>query len=357
VFKKTTEGFSFKEDDPLKKTTNFKCPNCPSTFLKKKLFQNHMARHREQNYIICPIEGCSLRLFRGDRFGHIKRCHAPKVDEKGEPIRPEAICELCGKTGFKSMETYRKHKYKVHCPRCEVCNKKLKKKVPHICEVKREKGRIFKCSDCSKSFTTGKILKRHMKEQHNFSGINELTCVDCNRIFPTIHKLQSHKKICNCLQCHICGVGFRTEEKLNDHVAKHGNEVEERNFECEYCKCRFSKEIILKRHIAKRHDEGPEEIKMNYECSKCDVMYRKSDLLRLHLESKHNVFVENIDITCVFCFELFEENEVALHVSSHKRIYACQYEGCKKKFRSDESLADHELKHDPNYKVDLCCTV
>lgn len=143
-------------------------------------------------------------------------------------------------------------------------------------------------------------------------------------------------------------------------MARHEEEKVERKFHCPHCTCRFTTSKILQTHIVTRHTNDEPEVGINYECPECDVMYRKASLLKLHLESRHQVLLENPDRVCAICYDIFDTaDELPKHVKSeHQKIYAChETVGCKKRYRTEESLRSHAQKHDPNYVPDLSCSL
>jgi hypothetical protein len=42
---------------------------------------------------------------------------------------------------------------------------------------------------------------------------------------------------------------------------------------------------------------------------------------------------------------------------AHKKIHACDFQKCLKKFRTEESLNCHKRTHEPDYVPDLTCSV
>lgn len=337
-----------------------RCDSCPSTFLTRKLLNNHKPRHKKENYIICTVEGCGHRLFKNDRFGHMRQKHTFQTQ----------ICEICSRT-FRNGECLRKHKYKVHDSyKCMGCRSRVLKRSrsQHNCsnkfEIKEkvEKETPHRCMDCEKSYTSSYLLRRHMKIKHRVvieteSSQPSLTCKSCSKEFKNSRDLNRHRKLCTCILCSICSAPFKNQEKLDLHMEKHDSETRERIFPCSSCSCRFVNQRVLSIHILKKHTTNEVEVNMNFECPRCDIHFRKPYLLKLHMESRHEHIVEGVERTCVICFKICDA-ELPFHMQEeHKKDYGCTFEGCKKKFRTADSLTSHERVHAEGYVEDLSCSV
>lgn len=215
------------------------------------------------------------------------------------------------------------------------------------------------CPDCDKSYTSTFLLRRHMKTKHRvfYETTPCLTCKSCSKDFKDTRELNKHRKVCTCMLCPVCSAPFKSQEKFDQHMEKHDNESEERNFPCPSCTCRFANQRVLSSHVLKKHTTGDVEVAMNFECPQCDKHFRKPHLLKLHMESRHALVVEGVERTCVICFEVCDA-ELPNHMQKmHKKDFACVFEGCRKKFRTLESLRSHELVHEDGYVEDLSCSI
>lgn len=219
----------------------------------------------------------------------------------------------------------------------------------------------FECPDCDKAYSSPFLLRRHMKDKHRVVMERmeaSMICSGCNIEFDDVKELNKHRKICTCILCTICSSPFKTQEKYDQHMVKHATEKEERKFQCSQCSCRYSTNRVLQIHIIKRHSDKDVEMGMNFECPYCDVMYRKSILLKLHLASRHQIDVEDPEKICVICSEVHEGYLMPRHMQTvHKKIFGCFFEGCKKKYRTEDTLRSHERVHNPDFTPDMSCSI
>lgn len=61
-YKKKNKRTKYDDDQEI-----FKCDICPATFNSKQRLYDHRPRHREENYMICEVEGCGHRMYKRDR--------------------------------------------------------------------------------------------------------------------------------------------------------------------------------------------------------------------------------------------------------------------------------------------------
>lgn len=291
------------------------------------------------------------------RFHHMRQIH----------VFATQLCEICTRT-FRNYECLRRHKYKVHDSiKCKGCGSRvLKKSVDeheaecsnHL-EPKVEHERNFHCASCEKAYSSSFLLRRHMRDKHNYVVVSEdskFTCSTCSEEFDSKMLYNRHIKVCNCLQCSICSAPFKTTEKLDQHMLKHAEEKAERQFQCPQCTCRYSTASTLSCHVLKRHTNEQSEVGINFECPHCDQMYRKSILLKIHLETKHKVIKESLESVCVICDEDCGDNLPNHTRNEHKKVHKCHHGKCKKSYRTAESLASHEKSHEENFVPDLSCS-
>lgn len=289
------------------------------------------------------------------RSHHMRQIHTFKTQ----------LCEICSRT-FRNYECLRRHRYKVHdsikCKGCRKCFLKKDKdnhKCSQIYKIKPELPRTHPCGECERSYTSYFLLKRHMKEKHNYvENPVALACINCSEEFESRELLNRHKIICRCILCPICSVPFKTnDEKFNQHMERHAEEKSTRKFACTQCSCRFNTARILASHVQKRHTNEEVGFGMNFECTLCDFMFRRSRLLKVHLESRHKIVIEDLDTVCAICQESCGDDLPKHMQKVHKKTFVCNFEGCRKKYRTQASLLCHEKSHEPGYEPDLSCSV
>ncbi|KAL7296391.1 hypothetical protein TKK_0010404 [Trichogramma kaykai] len=105
---------------------------------------------------------------------------------------------------------------------CSVCETLIE---PKSCKNKKKSAstrafRVFKCTDCSKTFTLQQHLKRHVKTVHGH--LKELKCDQCNKSFRDSTYLRKHvdvvhKKV-KSFQCPQCSKLFGFKENMKKHL-------------------------------------------------------------------------------------------------------------------------------------------
>ncbi len=117
----------------------------------------------------------------------------------------------------------------------------------------------FRCEQCDKTFSTKKILNRHIRELHISKLIGgEIPCDKCGKTFSRQSNLIRHiaavhsesdqqKNYKHC--CHVCGAKFKQKCHLNEHSLIH---IGVRHI-CSHCGHSFSRAQSLKLHISTHH--------------------------------------------------------------------------------------------------------
>ena len=144
---------------------------------------------------------------------------------------------------------------------CKTCSKAFERSRDLIIHERIHSGeRPFECKKCNKTFSTSKILRKHIKRLH----MNK--CEICDKMFFENSDLSSHlkdhqdKKGTN--RCNVCG-RFVTKANLEKHLLKaHGSSTEnkstdkvlkqKKSTECNLCGKTFSIKN-LKRHQQNIH--------------------------------------------------------------------------------------------------------
>ena len=92
----------------------------------------------------------------------------------------------------------------------------------------------------------------------------------------------NHKKDRPSFMCTTCAAVFRTQKRLEEHVAvKHRDPGSENTFLCQSCPKTFPTKITLKRHVDMTHPPAM------IQCRRCDKSYGHAKWLVLHICQTH----------------------------------------------------------------------
>ncbi|KAH6941921.1 hypothetical protein HPB50_023939 [Hyalomma asiaticum] len=163
-------------------------------------------------------------------------------------------CTICGKTYASSQSLY-KHRYD-HSVKdryvCRVCGYKCSRKSSLIRHERKHTGeRPYACEMCPSRLATKDSLDRHRKL--HASGVKMFHCLDCGIVFKTEAGLQEHLRYHKTVKpyaCHLCPDRFTHQNFLERHVLKH---TCEKPHVCPTCKREFSSGSSLAEHIHSMH--------------------------------------------------------------------------------------------------------
>ena len=133
------------------------------------------------------------------------------------------MCDLCGFVSRNEI-SLKKHKYTKHA----------------------SKSDIYKCIDCSKTFSHRYLLKEHAR----IHAEPEFKCDQCDSIFKLRRNFVTHSKshlsINQTIMCKKCPQTFTYESNLKRHMeAKHSDNL----FVCAFCQRTFNRRDSLERHV------------------------------------------------------------------------------------------------------------
>ncbi|MCJ1450535.1 Strongly-conserved Zn-finger binding protein (TFIIIA) [Mycoblastus sanguinarius] len=231
-------------------TRLFVCPHAPCTkdFLRESHLKHHVkSAHSDIRDYICNWEGCGKAFITGTR---LKRHHA--AHEGRENFRCTVLG--CGQT-FRKHGTLQKHMTILHG-----------EKKPFLCELLNTDG-----TACGEGFDTEGKLRSHAGKVHE---TNRFSCTMCtskekgttgNRrqseeetAFRTYAELQAHLASEHPPRCADCGLKFKSQRELKNHVeVLHGGlDLDERRTHiCREPGCGrgFTKKGNLNAHVQASH--------------------------------------------------------------------------------------------------------
>jgi len=234
------------------------------------------------------------------------------------------VCDECPKT-FGAERSLRIHTLQVHQTEliCDKCAKNFgtdhKKFLRHLQRAhiteEKKKDRMYKCTECSRSFDYEKNLERHLakhKEGTLKEGDDqqekEFVCDQCGKVYGNykswFYHVKSHSVI---YQCQTCPRGFKTPRGLKYHMALHTG-------------------------IAAFH------------CGECGKAFITRDKLLLHQKSRHS---NERPHACEWCGKGFLlAHKLAEHrrrVHTGEKPFKCNM--CDQRFTDSSSLSHHRKRH------------
>ncbi|XP_068113173.1 zinc finger protein 782-like isoform X2 [Hyperolius riggenbachi] len=194
-------------------TKPFFCPECGTSFSRKRNLDIHMCLHTGEKPFACPE--CGKRFSQDAQLFTHRRIH------RGE--RP-FLCPECGKS-FPLKGTLRTH-LKTHSGErnfsCTECGKAFAQKhhlsMHQICHTGE---RPFSCPDCGKCFGFKGSLLRH---QRGHTGSRPFLCSECGKSFIHKRDLFRHQRSHTGERpflCSECGKGFYRKADLLIHQRSH----------------------------------------------------------------------------------------------------------------------------------------
>lgn len=253
----------------------------------------------------------------------------------------------------------------------------------------------FKCFICNKSFTTVKIMKIHIKNNHS----NAKNCTICDEKIKTPislnYHIMSHSHGYSNI-CHFCGKGFQitckltahikkihtksntiftcdlcgVSTKLKEYIAKHMKTVHMKikKFKCIHCEEReYSTQMGLNSHLYRYH-----EVEAPIKCPDCNTGFTFNSELRGHINNlqctgspskrsrnitKKKYYTESKDgIACIYCSKISSNtHKASMHfIQFHKISKKCNK--CGKLFITSTYLSNHMKQIHGAFKPFRCET-
>lgn len=115
----------------------------------------------------------------------------------------------------------------------------------------------YDCSKCKKSFCTMSSLNGHMNKMHPAAGKNYLhNCPQCNKVFEKPSQLGCHMRVhlddnSKSFKCSKCSKKYSSVRSVRRHFSK--AHPSEKPYRCGVCNKGFTDSTVLKNHI-RTHD-------------------------------------------------------------------------------------------------------
>ena len=133
----------------------------------------------------------------------------------------------------------------------------------------------YKCSACSKSYSTLNGLAKH-REFHcgNSETCREFSCKFCEKTYTSLGALKMHIRTHTLpCKCHVCGKAFSRPWLLQGHLRTHTGE---KPFSCPHCGRAFADRSNLRAHLQTHSDVK------KYCCETCAKTFSRMSLLVKH---------------------------------------------------------------------------
>ncbi|XP_026325665.1 zinc finger protein OZF-like [Hyposmocoma kahamanoa] len=200
-------------------------------------------------------------------------------------------CESCS-SQFHSTEALNKHRISgcsidlKPCPACGTNFSGQESLQTHIEEVHWKTDNAFKCSKCSKTYSSERLLKIHLREHRRSQRTGEgvtpsFMCEVCGRSFMDRKYLRDHQRLHTGdkpYQCDVCSKTFRLPSTHRAHMDRHANL---RRYQCSICPKTFTQAGHRAAHVRRHTNEKP------FACSTCGRRFSCSGNARHHLRAVH----------------------------------------------------------------------
>ncbi|XP_072049038.1 uncharacterized protein [Amphiura filiformis] len=202
--------------------------------------------------------------------------------------------------------------------------------------------RKHKCNICNKSFKKVNNYVLHMV-LHNDNRPH--SCDKCGKTFKMSGNLSVHRKYCGkpqqIHQCQFCERQFKGQSQCVEHERTHTNE---RPYQCRFCSKRFK---------TRQHEKNHERVHTGetlYECKDCGKRFRLATTFATH-KRQHDAKFPHICEHCGKGFQIRRQLEEHNRTHTGERPFSCPH--CEKTFALKRTLVVHLRSH-TGYRPWVC---
>ncbi|KAL2084328.1 hypothetical protein ACEWY4_019846 [Coilia grayii] len=263
--KKDTIKTEQKEVKPtVRKVKQFKCRQCPHSFLWLSSLTKHLNGHKLK--ILAPCSKCGRCYRKKVVAWHEKTCNGKLSNTT--ILFP---CRKCDRS-FSRMDNKNVHERNCKATAHETS---LTKKGPQDIGTVVKDRLPHRCPHCPKSFKYRSYLLKHLPSH---LAEKPYACMYCGHKYASQRRYLHHEAFCD-------GVFRRKsatlQEANTEEVASTGYRMAKTDgtdgqYRCKFCNKNFSKARNLRRHILTHTDVKP------YRCKTCDSCFSRHDHLKVH---------------------------------------------------------------------------
>ncbi|XP_038221171.1 zinc finger protein 658B-like isoform X4 [Zerene cesonia] len=194
------------------------------------------------------------------------------------------ICEQCG-TGFITPERLRTHAFSHEsgsfpCGSCDKVYRSMNAKNEHFANVHKQVRR-HRCPHCPETFRNYFQRNKHISSVHGLK-LKEFKCTLCTKVFTSSGKLGVHVRTVHLKlkrhACDLCEWKFYSKSELKEHMVRHGGE---RKFHCNVCKKAYARKYTLREHMRIHENDR------RFICSYCGGSFVQKCSLKHHVKVNH----------------------------------------------------------------------
>ncbi|CAH2108962.1 unnamed protein product [Euphydryas editha] len=179
--------------------------------------------------------------------------------------------------------------------------------------------------------------------------LNNLTCTECNSVFPYFDSLKKHMiDHFGTFTCDMCGACFLEQASLRTHINKH--KKVDVNFPCEVCGKNLKSKYSRSLHVATVHEKRP-----FVNCYKCDATFLSYAIRNRHLIEVHG---DKRTFPCKLCDKVYNRRKTLMEHNrrNHLKVYRHQCDLCDQRFYLPSRLKEHMATHtgERNFRCEFC---
>ncbi|XP_048002469.1 zinc finger protein 700-like isoform X2 [Leguminivora glycinivorella] len=206
-------------------------------------------------------------------------------------------CDIC----TKELTVYGRYLNHLRChgrEYCNQCDKWLFINQMKVHQLTHKDERLFKCSECEKSFKTQLNLTTHIARVHSPEDAM-MYCAQCDKQFKNMFSYSYHLR------------------NASGHVPK-----ERLMYKCTQCERQFRIRSQLARHVEAAHSH-----ERRHECQVCREMFKSAKSRRRHVRLVHENYIAPKDKICDYCGKAFRAKKtLSDHINTHtgRRPFVCK---------------------------------
>ena len=287
------------KNQPIKYATNiqvvkqnaiyatFKCSVCSLDFSEESLLKRHFdLMHSDQNIDEIETQNKDLDEFKTEKTN--TNFYKSNDSEKSRPVQ---------KNSDSKFENSEQKSHILFGQEPETSGQIFDSKKVLENFVHEKEATLHKCSVCRINFSNLKFLKKHLKEIHgqtNIDNIEYYECETCGKTFSLKRNLKRHINIVHegskIYNCNVCGKDFGYLQCLRRHLKVVHRCFSLKSINCENNEKTFPDTENLNSHI--NIDVNESLSSKDIKCEICGETFSDTRNLNSHINSVHQDFLE-----------------------------------------------------------------